>query len=93
MPKLSLSGLFRSITKPSEVKGYRGIKRTGPAVLDLARRIVHDHLMDYVDEGQIDEVDINDHVNECIAKLATWPESMTITYLLRDLDPEDFYHA
>lgn len=85
-------GFFRR-KKADEPKGYRGIKRTGEPILTLARGLIHNHLLAYVDEGEIDDADIGPHVDQCIAQLRGWPESMTITYLLRDLDPEDFYSA
>jgi hypothetical protein len=75
------------------LRAIAGIKRTRPALLVLARHIVHNHLMDYVDEGDFEEDSIHPHVEQCVAQFATWPEALTMTCLLRDLDPEDFYHA
>jgi hypothetical protein len=80
-------------TGPTPTKNYRGITRTGPGVLGLARELIHSHLMSYAEDGQMDEDDVQMQVDRCVAQLATWPETMTITYLLRDLDPEDFFHA
>ena len=84
-----------SFGRRKETKNYRGIKRTGPGVLTLARQVIYDHLVSIADDdfGDIDEEQINVHLDQCLAQLASWPEAMAITYLLRDLDPEDFYHA
>lgn len=74
-------------------EGYRGIKRTSPEILDLARHAIFFQLSYQIEEGELTELAAYDHLDLCIAKLAGWPEAMTITYLLRDMDPDRFYNA
>jgi hypothetical protein len=56
------------------------------------RQIAHDHMVGF-DGEEYDPDHVREHVEMCVQKMATWPESLTIQYLLRDLEPEDFYFA
>lgn len=69
------------------------IKLTSQPILDIARQAARDHMMTYVEAYSMPSDQIDQHVEDCVAKMATWPESLAIQYLLRDLEPEDFYHA
>ena len=68
------------------------ITRVRPAVLSIAAAVCRSFTYRYHGD-ELDDEQVEDVVVDAMDKLRDWPETMVITCLLRDMEPEDFYEA